>query len=345
LKERPDILGPVLVGVAVLLVVLTLLNFFVLDRYVASGNAVAVLPDAQLVVTNDDPAAIVRHDLPIALDGVNGFVEVVAVAEGFDIAPGNRPWHRGRIVFLREGAEGDLLWDVPHVVALLKGNPIRWTFAQVFRGDERAGSLLARVEMLKATGTLKVYSLTATPMAEAHGFRAAANGLTAGWLVLALATTFWCWQRVRQRRWLIAVAWLVATPALVLSVLPAKATSPARAVAVEAIDLVSSENASTKEKEAAVSANMFSIAKSGHVIMFFCVGFFIMLARGHAPFLAILLLAVGFAGLCEMLQLFSPNRAPAGFDLMLNTVSAGVGAFFSALLLTLPTIGPKLRKS
>lgn len=332
-----------LAAAAVLLTMLTVLNFLVLDRYAVSGAAVSVLPLEGLMLRNNDPDGIVRHDVPVALDAAEGFVAVEAVAEGYDIIAGDRPWHRARIVFLRQSSSGDLIWDLPHVLALLKGNPVRWTFAEVFRGDDRAESLMARLELLKATGTLKVYGMTATPMVEAHGFRAVANALVAGWLALALAATWWVWGKVARRRWLIGLAWLVATPALVLSVLPAKATSPVRAIAVEAIDLVASKGAGTKEKQAAVSANMFSIAKSGHVIMFLCVGFFVMLARGRSSFLPVLMLAMGFAGMCEMLQLFSPNRAPAGFDLVLNIASAGTGAVLSGMLLRWTVIGRVLR--
>lgn len=336
---QPDRWGPFLFGCVLLMVLLTALNFLVLDRYQPAGEAVHVLPPEGLTVENRDRQKIVRHDIPVRLADPRGFVKIEAVAEGFDIRAGERPWQRGRIVFLRQSLKGDHYWDIPHVVALLKDNPVRWRFTQVFGGDSRAAYLSMRIELLKASGLLKVYSLTATPMREAHGFRAVANGLTAAWLILGLAVSFWCWRRAWHGRWLIGLAWLVAAPALVLSVLPAKATNPARMVAVEAIDLVASDHASEKEKEAAVSANSFSIAKSGHVIMFMCVGFFIMLARGRSAFAAILLLAAGYAGLCEMLQLFSPNRAPAGLDLLLNMVSACVGAVLAGLLLFLPPVG------
>jgi len=325
-------LGIVLIGAALLLTLLTLLNFVVLDRFEPAGEPVSVLPEAGLTLRNDDRGSIARHDLPLTLSDPTAFVKVVAVAEGWDIEPGGRPWQRGRIVFLRQSLKGDLYWDKPHVVALLKGNPMRWTFTEVFGEDSRAAGLLARIELLKASGTMKVYSLTATPMREAHGFRALAEALMLLWGGLGLLTTWWVWRRVRARRRLVLLAWMVVAPALMLSVLPGQATNPARTVASETIDLVASEDAGEKEREAALSANMFSIAKSGHVIMFFAVGFFIMLARGRAPFLLIVTLAAGYAGLCEMLQLFSPDRTPAAFDVMLNMVSATVGALLAEAL-------------
>lgn len=325
-------LGIVLIGAALLLTLLTLLNFIALDRFEAAGEPVSVLPAGGLTLQNEDRGAIVRHDLPLRLPDPTAFVKIEAVAEGWDMKPGDRPWQRGRIVFLRHGLKGDIYWDKPHVVALLKGNPIRWTFIEVFSEDRRATGLMARIELLRTSGTMKVYSLTATPMREAHGFRALAEALMLLWAGLGGLATWWIWRRAMERRWLIVLAWLVAAPALMLSVLPGQATNPARTVAMESIDLVASEDAGEKEREAALSANMFSIAKSGHVVMFFLVGFFIMLARGRAPLLLILMVAAGYAGLCEMLQLFSPDRTPAAFDVMLNIVSAAVGALLALVL-------------
>ncbi|WP_417515092.1 VanZ family protein [Minwuia sp.] len=341
--RQPDILGPVLIAAAVLLTLLTVLNFFVLDRYAVAGGTVSVLPAGGVVLTNDAPDGIARREFPVPLDPDMQFIRLTAVAEGFDIVPGGRAWHRGRIVFLRSDPQGRHIWDLPHVVALLKGNPVRWTFTEIFRSDREASALTARLELLKATGTLKVYSLTATPMREAHGFRAALNALLAGWIALGLGASWWVWRRVRRGRWLTGLAWLVCAPVLILSVLPADTTAAAGAVAVKAVDLVASETATVQEKTAAVSSNMFSIAKLGHVIMFLGVGFAIGLARGRSSTVGIWLLAVGYACLCEMLQLYSPNRAPAGFDLMLNSVSATAGFGLSWVLLRIPVLRPRFR--
>jgi VanZ family protein len=210
-------------------------------------------------------------------------------------------------------------------VALLRGDTPKGAFEEIFAASPGAASLQLRLELLKAAGRLEVRSVTATPLAEAPGFRPAAAFLTGGWALLALAVTVWAGLRVRQRRWLIGFCWLVGVTAMTLSVLPGEATAPARDVTAGAVDLVASETATEQERQAAVSANMFSIAKAGHVLMFLGVGFAFSLARGRSSAPAIWLLAIGFAALCEMLQLYSPNRAPAGFDLMLNTVSASFG--------------------
>ena len=340
-QDRRGVLGPACVATAVLLTLLTVLNFFVLERYVADGDSVSILPPAGLSLSNDDPSAIVRHDIAIPLDPGFRFLALEAEAEGFGIQGGNRPWHRGRIVLLRQRADGSIIWELPHVLALLKGDPVRWRFREIFTGDGETASLAARLELLKATGRLEVFSLTATPMRENHGFRPVANLLLAGWILLAVALTCWAWRRTRERRRLIGLAWLVAAPALALSVMPGTVTSPARTIASEAVDLVSAESASPQEREAAISANHFSIAKTGHVLMFFAAGFAFGLARGRSGWLSVWVLAVLFAGLAEMLQLYSPNRAPSGFDLSINIASATVGVWLgmTALWWSLRTAG------
>ena len=78
--------------------------------------------------------------------------------------------------------------------------------------------------------------------------------------------------------------------------------------------------------------------------MFFCVGIAFALARGRSGPVRIFLLAAAFAALCEMMQLFSPNRSPALFDLMLNVGSASAGYWIGlAALALLWRLAPALR--
>lgn len=342
--SRGQHLAAFIIAGTVLLFLLTILNFFVLDRYSPAGARVSVLPDEGIELLNDDPATVLQQDVAVPLSASKGFMLIWAEVEGEGIVRGDRPWQRGRIVFLRRNAAGDPIWDIPHVVGRFWGDTERQWIGGLYRGDDRAESLMIRVELLKATGMLKVHRLLVQPMAEARGFRPIANTLLVVWIALALSSFWWAWGRFRSGRWLIALAWCVGAAAIALSVLPGKSLSPARIIATEAIDLVSAKEAQPREKAAAVSANSFSIAKSGHVVMFFVVGFVIMLARGKSGFVPILLLAMGFGGLCEMLQLYSPHREPAAFDFWLNVTSAGVGAGLAALLMLQPSVGRIARR-
>lgn len=341
--ERNQRFGWSIFAAAALLTLLTVLNFFVLDRFEPAGPAVDVLPPGGVALSNADRTAVLQQDFAVPLGASKGFIRISADVEGEGIVRGDRPWQRGRIVFLRRDAEGGLIWDIPHVVGRFWGDTERRWIGSLYRGDDRAESLMIRVELLKATGELKVHRLLAEPMQEAPGFRPVANALLIGWIALAVLATVWAWRRVRLGHWMTGLAWVAAALALALSVLPGKAISPARIIAVEAIDLVSAEDAEPKEKAAAVSANSFSIAKSGHVVMFFLLGIVIMLARGGSGLLPVLAVSAGFAGLCEMMQLYSPNREPAAFDLQLNMISAAVGGLLTAMMLWLTPMGRLLR--
>ena len=333
-----------LLGGALLLTALTVLNFLALERYQPTGPAIALLPQGGVTLVNDDPGRIERADFAVPLPPETAFVRIRAIAEADGIAPGRRPWQRGRIVFVKRDADGKGRWDLPHVVALLKGDTGREIHEAVFAASRSADRLELRIELLRATGRLGVAAATATPMREAPGFRPAANFLAGAWLLLAITVSVWALRRVRRRRWLIGLCWLVGAVALGLSVAPGEATSPARTVAVHTVDLVASRSAGAKEKQAALSANNFSIAKAGHVLMFFCVGIAFALARGRSGPVRIFLLAAAFAALCEMMQLFSPNRSPALFDLMLNVGSASAGYWIGlAALALLWRLAPALR--
>ena len=321
--DRP--FGWLLLSISLILTLLTALNFLILPRYAAIGPAVPIIGDDGLVLQNDDPEAIVRQDFPLELVPDARFYEVTAVAEGWNIEAGKHGWERGRIVLLQQVADGRFRSDLPHVLALLKGNPIRWTFRESFEIGAGATHLVARIELLRATGRLHVYSYAARPMTEAPGFRAAADFLFGGWVALLVAMLAWLLLRLQVGRWITVPLTAVAGAALVLSMLPGDLAAPAKILAVGAIDLVSSAEVTEKEKTAALAFNFFRIAKGGHVLMFMAVGFMFALARGASSPLAVLTLAIWFSALCEILQLFSPNRWPSMFDLGLNTGAATAG--------------------
>ncbi len=332
------VVGHLLLGGAILLTVLTLLNVFGMPRYQPVGDPIDVLIDGPLTLKNDNPQDIVRHDFDLPLPPNADYFRIVAIAEGFDIVPGRYGWHRGRIVLLQRDRSGDFLWDLPHVIALMRDNPVKWAYESTILADEQTQGLTVRLELLKATGRMTITRVTVQSMQDAPGFLPTQLFLLIGWALLLATAGVWIVLNLAARRWIVLPLALVTATALFFSVVPAKFAAPVKAVAVTSVDLVSSDKATAKEKTAATADNYFSIAKSGHVLMFIGVGLVFGLARGNASVAGVGLTALFFAALCEMLQLYSPNRSPAGFDLMLNTVSATVGyllALISVRLLRL----------
>ena len=265
------------------------------------------------------------------------FVQIESRLAATAIARGVRSWQQGRLVALQVRPDGRLRVDLPHVVARLNGDRPSRIYRATFRMAEDTVAVLLRAEILSAKGTLDLQSLRLQPLAERPGFSGGTTFIAGCWLLLALMISCWVLQSGWHRRWRPGLVYLVAAPALLLSVAPAAVTAPLRLGVARNLDLAGMAGQTGRVAEAALSTNLFSLAKAGHVLMFATVGMAFVLAIGwrRAVGMRRFLLALGlsacFGLVAEMLQLFSPNRTATLFDVSINLVS-GTGGVLTATL-------------
>ncbi len=322
--------APVLLATTVLLTLLTLLHFHGTPRFQASGPGMVYLTGAPepLSATDASDRVEFRYDL-----GDAAFVKVSGWLAAQDIVQGRRSWQQGRLIAVQQYANDRARYDLPHVVARLHGDRPARSYSATFRVERGSRHLLLRAEMLGTGGLLRVGRLRVQPLSERPGFAAGSVFIIGCWILLGLAISGWVLLSLLRHRYRLVLAYAVAAPALVLSILPATMTAPLRLGVARRVDLSGAMEATGRAAEAALSTNLFSLAKAGHVVMFTAVGlaFAVALGRGHVA--RALGLAVGFGLVAEMLQLFSPNRTATLFDAGLNLASGIAGVLVATAAL------------
>lgn len=315
---------PLLLAASLVLTLLTLALFLLVPRFEATGPLLSPLPPGGLELVSTDDGTGSRADFTLARSP-GSHVRVEALAGARDIARQPAIWHQGRIVLLQVDNQGKPRWNLPHVVARLSGTREQGLWRETFALEPGTAGLLLRLEILQTTGTLAVPLVRVIPLREAAGFRRAALFLAACWSLTALGWTAWALARVRAGARRVGLAWLLAAPVLVLSVLPPTATAPIREGAARNVGVVADVATVVRGEEAGLSANLFALSKLGHVAAWLVVGGVFLLARGQRPVVVALAAAVGLGTIAELLQHFSPNRTPGLSDAMLNAGCATLG--------------------
>ncbi len=327
--------APVLLAATVLLTFLTLLHFHGTPRFQAAGpNETFLSGEATRLSGTEGTGLPDRAEFRYVL-GDAPFVRVSARLTARGIVRGRQRWQQGRLIAVQLFGNGRPRFDLPHVVARLSGDRAAGRHASTVRVERGSRTLLLRAEVLGTSGGLDIAHLRVQPLTERPGFAAGSDFIISCWLLLGLGISFWVVQALRRGTYRPALAYVVAAPALVLSVLPATATAPLRLGVAHRVDLSGLADATGRAAEAALSTNLFSLAKAGHVVMFATVGlaFAVALGRGHMA--RAMGLAAGFGMVAEMLQLFSPNRTASLFDVGLNLTSAVGGVLIATVALHL----------
>lgn len=329
--------APLLIGATLLLICLTLLHFHGMPRFQPAGQLVTYLETGpvrlQVSAAETSPG---RIEIMHPRRGET-FVRVEARLAATAIARGERRWQQGRLVAIQVGPNGRLRVDLPHVVARLNGDRASRVYRATFRMAEDTVAVLLRAEILRTTGTLDLQGLRLQPLAERPGFSGGSRFIAGGWLLLALMISVWVFGSGWHRRWRPGLVYVVAAPTLLLSIAPAAVTAPLRLGVARNLDLAGMAGESGRAAEAALSTNLFSLAKVGHVAMFATVGAVMVLAIGwrrsggaRRLFLTLALSAC-FGLVAEMLQLFSPNRTATLFDVSINLISGTGGVLIATL--------------
>lgn len=330
---------PLLLAATVTAVALTLLLYLWVPRFEPSGEVIVPLPPGGLAMSSTDAATPTRADVALPLPAAS-HLRIEAVAATRDIARQPAIWRQGRVVLLQVADDGRPRWNLPHVVLRLSGSHPERRFTETFAVEAGSASLLLRLEVLETTGDLDVRSVRIEPLGEAAGFRRSAAWLAGVWTLLAFGWSTWAIARFRAGARRIGLAWLVAVPVLVLSVLPPTTTAPLREGAARNVGVVADVATVVQGDEAGLSANLFALSKLGHVVAWLTIGALFLWARGRRPAVVAIGAAIGFGIVAELLQHFSPNRTPDMFDALLNGTCALAGAL---AMLGLLAIAARLR--
>lgn len=152
------------------------------SRWIKQGSVTMDHHARTITLSNNDPkknaVAFQEVELP---DGVTqlmlkGDISTTAVA------PGLKSWERARVVFLALDSRGKWIPAVHEAIALDGNNPPQ-QFSHLFILPDNTSKLRVAVQLLKATGLLRVSNLTLTGVEEQPTFTVARRLLMGCWVI------------------------------------------------------------------------------------------------------------------------------------------------------------------
>lgn len=268
-----------------------------------------------LTVENRDPSRSVdvRQVIPLAQHQGTWLLSARISTE--NVIPGAKSWHTARVILVGRTAAGKSLWrGVEHVLVPLAGNTAWRDFSAVFKIPDMATEVMVGMQLLRATGIMRVRNLRLTPVEQRTAFSVVASILLAAW-ALALA---WVGKSL-----LSGTKFTVAHGAigLVGLAIAAGALMPGT-VKQEFLEFAWG---GYEELRAALPAGLGGIegfkwgepeflqvnsSQVGHFALFFVLGLVVRLARLKDPIIHQFLGLLLFGAVIEVLQYYSIGRRP-----------------------------------
>jgi len=155
-----------------------------LEGWSVRGDEIAVETDqGTLAVENSDPSRSVevRQTIPAPSNQRTWLLSAEITTE--NVVPGVKSWHRARVILVGRSAEGKNLWGIKHVLEHLTGSTVWRGYSSVFRIPDNATEAVMAVQLLRATGVIRVRNIRLTPVGERTGFRLVAYVLLALWTI------------------------------------------------------------------------------------------------------------------------------------------------------------------
>jgi len=138
-------------------------------------------------------------------------------ARALDVVPGGKPWETARVVIFPLTADNQPRYDVPHTLALLHGTTSWERFEHIFRVPEENTSVSVVVQLLNASGTLEVRSVSLRSAIENPFYQKWRHALMLAWFIVGLWIV---WPLLRTaRRGMGRIGMLVTSSIILVGVL------------------------------------------------------------------------------------------------------------------------------
>lgn len=361
-----------LVLATLLLMLVTVVNQFLIDPYKPISAPVTIIgpgalptgSEAAVIVQNDRADHIIRHDIHVPpFNSEASHVRIWADVATTGVVGGNRRWKAARVLLNRRLPGGKLYWERPHVVFRSTGDLQVEGPLGVLSASSASEGMNLRVELLLATGQLRVNQLTLQPVARSEGAENSERFLLVCWIALIVMWTLGLFRRrINPRRSMILLlAWGMAMTAIGLSTLPSGTSQPIFSYVWTQITLIRSylprtperepllvrvpvaETAVTGEVRVVRRANIsqeeaaawrFDLSKIAHVGVFVIIGL-LFAFHGSGRLSKTMSAAVLFSLVAELMQTFAVSRSPSVFDAGLNTAGAIAGVLTATILMML----------
>lgn len=328
-KEKKTWIGfAILVALSAILVTLSIVVFLFMPRYELVGAPLVDHPafangldgwERQGLVTwtREDPGSIVleRRSLEtraaisrdIALPVGNSIVMLRARVQADDVRSGPEVWDQARVYLAQLDANGDVLWDEDHNLFLIDGTTGIRNYSRVFAIPNEIETLRLGIEIKNATGKLTVSGLELMEAKRPLAFLVTAGSLILAWTALIIyggRLTLRGIESVQVRIWLAVTAVL----AIIAIMMPG--------------DLYADHWQAFAYHFGLEDLDINSLA---HGIIFAALAFIFRLGRPSDPIWLHAATWLPIAVASEAMQLFTIEREPSLYDLVLDMVGVLVG--------------------
>ncbi len=310
------------------LALLTILTFAYLPRYEPAGRSIldnadfregfrgweaeglATLDEAELghaILQNHNRERTAYLHRRVALPPGPNNLRLSAEIATSGVERGNEPWEAARVYLVQQAPDGTLLWDRPYRLASLIGTSPRQHFVAVFQIPAAIRDVVLGIELPHTTGRMEIANLALALVNEQPLFRLAAALLVAGWSLLAFWVAVGLYRGMRSptvRAWLLGTFAFLA-PGLLMPA-PLRAQLIDRLASGFGIDLADPD-------------------AFGHAVLFALLALLVRAGRPRDPLLLHLSCWLLLGAVCEVLQLFTPDRDPLVGDWLMAALGAALG--------------------
>ena len=281
-----------------------------------------------------------------------------------DVTIGLRPWNAMRLLLVQKNAQGDALWELPHVLEQDRGDSPWHRVSRVFWLPPRVAAVEVMVVLNQVAGEMEVRDLSLDVVQQRQAFSIMRYGLIAAWLLL-LPWLAWPLLRAgRHRCGRLAVA-IMSLAILVGALTPHTAKHELRRLAKSAYhselavtikglvkttvksaapDIVREVRKARQDGVAGVPIGQIwrAVHKLGHLGLFALLGLATTLAWRRQSWKRLGLYLFAFAITAETLQLLSLDRSAHPMDAGLNVLGAAAGLALGSRLFSRPTTTVKV---
>jgi hypothetical protein len=258
-------------------------------------------------------------------------------ARALDVVPGAKPWETTRVVIFPLTSEGAPRYDVPHTLALLNGTTPWEKFGQIFRVPAENAAVSVFIQLLNASGTLEVRSITLRSAIENPSYTIWRHALMLAWFIAGL-WAIWPLLRTAHREIGRIGILVIGSMILVGVLMPA---SVKRAITPSWL-------LPPRETPGPFRADFFSVAvpfrfdllpselniyKLVHLLLFALIGFLLITRRPYGiPIRVQIGIIALFALATEAMQILASGRGGSLSDVLIDLFGVSCGLLAAAIL-------------
>jgi hypothetical protein len=260
----------------------------------------------------------------------SGVIEVKGIVVGKD------HWHRARLSLVSRNAAGKSLWNYPHQINLPLTTEGWQTFSKVFLVPAEAVAVVAGMEIIRATGTVRVQSMSLASAKEYTWFSIATNVLLFLWGVALIWVGMFLLRSFKSP--VIKGALGVASGLIFFGVwMPAWMKNLALGVIQDKYSLfatyLSDAFLGSNSQYLIASYPLIPPDKLGHFLLFSLLAFIFRMGRPKSSIQELMINFMLFAATTEVLQYFAFNRSPRVVDWIIDVSGVLSGLALSMLFL------------